>query len=71
MALSRELHPSIFRETVTVDGIVVPSAWNEDGAITGVSINTFDERSYRRVDKGVGEKTTVSKPFRMKIAGGL
>jgi hypothetical protein len=56
MSVLKEHHPSIFGETVTVDGIVIPSAWDVDGAITGVSINTFDERSYRVAGKGVGEE---------------
>jgi hypothetical protein len=56
MSVMRKHHPSISRETVTVDGIVIPSAWDVDGAITGVSINTFDERSYRVAGKEVGEE---------------
>ena len=30
----------------TVTGILIPQQWDDDGAVTGVSIQTFDESEY-------------------------
>ena len=33
-------------KTVTLQGILIPSAWDKDGNVSGVSISTYDEEVY-------------------------
>lgn len=39
---------------ITVHGIVIPCGWAEDGAVTAVAIDTYDELSFRVADHGAG-----------------
>lgn len=47
--------PPTRKDMVTIQGIIVPCAWDENGAIRGVTIDTFDERSFQVADQGPGE----------------
>ena len=38
-------------EKVLIRGLVIPSHWNGAGKVTGVSIKTFDEDSFRVSDR--------------------
>ncbi len=31
---------------VTIRGLVIPAAWDENGKVTGVHISTYDEKQY-------------------------
>ena len=39
-----------------IEGIIIPSTWDEDGNIKGVSLHTFDEKEYRVEYGGVGRE---------------
>ena len=34
-------------ETITINGVLVPVAWNPSGRIVCVAVSTFDEKEYR------------------------
>lgn len=55
MTTTRNYEPSAGNEMITIQGIIVPCAWDEKGTITAVTIDTFDERSFQVVDQGEGE----------------
>jgi hypothetical protein len=37
-----------------IEGIVIPSSWDENGTIKGVSLHTSDEKEYRVQRTGLG-----------------
>ncbi|MFZ7125444.1 MAG: hypothetical protein ACOWWM_04725 [Desulfobacterales bacterium] len=39
-----------------IKGIIIPSDWDSNGEVTGVSIATFDERVVRVSDHGAGKE---------------
>ncbi len=39
-----------------IEGIIIPSNWDEDGNIKGVSLHTADEKEYRIEYGGVGQE---------------
>ncbi len=41
-----EKHITDSKSSVTIRGLVIPSAWDENGKVTGVHISTYDEKQY-------------------------
>ena len=39
-----------------IEGVIIPSNWDEDGNIKGVSLHTSDEKEYRVEYGGVGKE---------------
>jgi hypothetical protein len=33
--------------SITINGVLVPVAWNSSGHVTSVAVSTFDEKEYR------------------------
>lgn len=38
-------HPDL-EKTITLQGIILPSAWDKDGNVITISLSTFDEEEY-------------------------
>jgi hypothetical protein len=41
-----EKHIAGSKSSVTIRGLVIPAAWDENGKVTGVHISTYDEKQY-------------------------
>jgi hypothetical protein len=41
-----EKHIMESKSSVTIRGLVIPAAWDENGKVTGVHISTYDEKQY-------------------------
>jgi hypothetical protein len=39
--------PSRSNASITINGVLVPVAWNSSGHVTCVAVSTFDEKEYR------------------------
>jgi hypothetical protein len=39
--------PSRSNASITINGVLVPVAWNSAGHVTCVAVSTFDEKEYR------------------------
>ncbi|MGD8258953.1 MAG: hypothetical protein PVH56_15405 [Desulfobacterales bacterium] len=42
------------RSKPLIEGVVIPSSWDENGIITGVSLHTSDEKEYQVQLNGLG-----------------
>ena len=50
-------------------GIIVPSRWDENGHVTGVSVHTFDEEEYIVEPSGIGKVLTSYLQQKIEIIG--
>ena len=44
------------QKPIRIQGIIIPSGWDEDGSIEAVSISTFDEDQYFVVRNAMSER---------------
>ena len=54
------------RKPINLEGILIPTSWDERGQPTGFSIFTFDEREYK-LDCGHGVGNEISTFIRKKV----
>jgi hypothetical protein len=74
-----EAYMTAKRCTPKIEGIIIPSNWDEDGNIKGVSLHTSDEKEYRVEHGGVGrellahihQKVEASGKIRERLDGRL
>ena len=67
------------RGTPTIEGIIVPAAWDEHGNVKGISINTNYEKEYRVEPNITGkellnyihEKVAIKGKIRERLNGSL
>jgi hypothetical protein len=57
------------RSKPKIEGIIIPSSWDEIGNIKGVSLHTPDEKEYRVEHGGVGRELLAHVHHRIKAAG--
>jgi len=57
------------RSKPTIEGIIIPSDWDKEGNIKGVSLHTSDEIEYRVEPNGVGKELLAHIHHKVKITG--
>jgi hypothetical protein len=56
-------------ETITIQGILIPSAWNEKGDIIAVVIATYKEEKYLVSDRSIVQKLLSLLRKRVIVSG--
>ena len=54
-----------------IEGIIIPSNWDDDGNINGVSLHTFDEKEYRVEHGGVGRELLAHIHHKVEATGDI
>jgi hypothetical protein len=62
---------AVGRREVSLEGLIVPADWDENDAITLVSLLTDDEGEYLVAADSVGRKLTTCIHKRVRVAGSL
>jgi len=57
------------RRTPKIEGIIIPSNWDDEGNIKGVSLHTADEKEYRVEHGGVGKELLSHIHRKVEAAG--
>jgi len=52
-----------------IEGIIIPSNWNENGFITGVSICTSDEKEYLAQSNRLGKELLNHVRHKVEVSG--
>jgi hypothetical protein len=52
-----------------IEGIVIPSSWDENGTIRGVSLHTADEKEYRVQHTGLGTELLAHIHHKVEATG--
>ena len=57
------------RSKPTIEGIIIPSSWDDHGNIKGVSLHTSDEKEYRVEVSGVGRELLAHIHHKVEATG--